>query len=74
MYTGWLTHWGEKWNGLDTNAFKSHLDGLLSNNRSFNLYLIHGGSNFGLSAGANDFHNAKYMPDVTSYDYDSPIN
>jgi beta-galactosidase len=32
---------------------------------------VHGGTNFGLTAGAND--SGRYLPMVTSYDYDSPI-
>jgi beta-galactosidase len=40
---------------------------------SFNLYVIHGGTNFGFSAGANSGGKG-YEPDLTSYDYDAPIN
>lgn len=43
-------------------------------NRSFSLFLAHGGTNFGLTAGANGFPNNDYMPHITSYDYDAPIN
>lgn len=39
------------------------------------MYMIHGGTNFGLTAGANPKRNkTDYTPHVTSYDYDSPIN
>jgi beta-galactosidase len=34
--------------------------------------MFHGGTNFGFNAGA-DFRKA-YMPDTTSYDYDSPLD
>lgn len=43
------------------------------------MYMVHGGTNFGLTAGANGF-NAKdnkpndYWGAITSYDYDAPIN
>lgn len=69
-----MTHWGEKWHGLEINAFKNDFKGLLDNNRSFNVYVVHGGTNFGLTAGANDFSDSKYSAHVTSYDYDAPIN
>jgi hypothetical protein len=36
--------------------------------------VAHGGTNFGLTAGANGFPNNDYMPHITSYDYDAPIN
>ena len=53
----------------------------MENKKSFNLYVFHGGTNFGFTAGANAdrvegaksgvSHN--FMPDVTSYDYDAPL-
>jgi beta-galactosidase len=73
-YPGWLTHWGEKWARPDTNDLKKEVEYLLKNKRSFNLYVIHGGTNFGFTAGANSFSPSQYQPDVTSYDYDAPIN
>jgi len=47
---------------------------LLQNKKSFNFYVVHGGSNFGFNAGANAFSPTQYQPDITSYDYDAPIN
>ena len=38
---------------------------------SFSLYMTHGGTSFGHWAGAN---SPGFQPDVTSYDYDAPIN
>lgn len=42
------------------------------------MYMAHGGTNFGLSVGANyaksyDSSNF-FMPLATTYDYDAPIN
>ena len=73
-YPGWLTHWGEKWARPDTNGLKKEVEFLLKNRKSFNLYVIHGGTNFGFMAGANAFSPTQYQPDITSYDYDAPIN
>lgn len=73
-YPGWLTHWGEKWARTDTNDLKKEMVYLLSHKKSFNLYVVHGGTNFGYSAGANAFSPTQYQPDITSYDYDAPIN
>jgi len=73
-YPGWLTHWGEKWQRPDTNDLKKEMEYLLKNKKSFNLYVIHGGTNFGFTAGANAFSPTQYQPDITSYDYDAPIN
>ena len=73
-YPGWLTHWGEKWARRDTVDLKKEIEFLLKDKKSFNLYMIHGGTNFGFTAGANAFSSTQYQPDITSYDYDSPIN
>ncbi|HWI90627.1 MAG TPA: beta-galactosidase family protein [Flavisolibacter sp.] len=73
-YPGWLTHWGEKWARPDTNSLKKEIEFLLKNKKSFNLYVIHGGTNFGFTAGANAFSPTQFQPDITSYDYDAPIN
>ena len=48
----------------------------MSNNHSYSMYMVHGGTNFGLTAGANSFKGGKYdyRGHITSYDYDAPIN
>lgn len=61
-------------NGRETLDFADHLERLLKANRSLSLYVAHGGTNFGLTAGANGFPNNDYMSHITSYDYDAPIN
>lgn len=73
-YPGWLTHWGEKYAKPDTASLKKEITYLLENKKSFNFYVIHGGTNFGFTAGANSFSPTQYQPDITSYDYDAPIN
>ena len=71
-YPGWLTHWGEKWARPSLDDLKKEVAFLLDGKKSFNFYVIHGGTNFGFSAGANSGGKG-YEPDVTSYDYDAPI-
>jgi beta-galactosidase len=72
-YPGWLTHWGEGWAKPDTGQLLKEVKYLMDNKRSFNFYVIHGGTNFGFTAGANSGGKG-YEPDVTSYDYDAPVN
>jgi beta-galactosidase len=72
-YPGWLTHWGEKWARPDTASLMNEVRYLLANRKSFNLYVIHGGTNFGFTAGANSGGKG-YEPHITSYDYDAPVN
>ena len=74
LYPGWLTHWGEQWQRPDTADLIKDVKWLMDNKKSFNFYVIHGGTNFGYWAGANAFSPTQYQPDVTSYDYDAPIN
>ena len=72
-YPGWLTHWGEKWQRPGIPALVKEVTWLLDNKKSFNFYVAHGGTNFGFTAGANSGGKG-YEPDVTSYDYDAPID
>jgi beta-galactosidase GanA len=72
LYPGWLTHWGEEWARVKTEEILPDLRWLLDNGKSFSFYMFHGGTNFGFMAGAN--FSDKYQPDVTSYDYDAPLD
>ena len=71
-YPGWLTHWGENWAGKSTENTCSEIEFILDYGKSFNMYVVHGGSNFAFWAGANDGDKG-YQPHITSYDYDAPI-
>ena len=73
-YPGWLTHWGEQWAAPSTPNLLKEVTFLLANKKSFNFYVAHGGTNFGFTAGANSGGKGGYEPDVTSYDYDAPID
>lgn len=72
-YPGWLTHWGEKWAKTDSSEILKEIRFLMDNKKSFGIYVVHGGTNFGYTAGANSGGKG-YEPDVTSYDYDAPVN
>lgn len=72
-YPGWLTHWGEPWARPSLDDLKKEVGFLLGARKSFNFYVAHGGTNFGFTAGANSGGKG-YQPDVTSYDYDAPID
>ena len=72
FWCGWFDHWGEKHHTTTFADSAADLDRLLAAGASVNIYMVHGGTNFGLTAGAND--SGRYLPLVTSYDYDSPIS
>ena len=75
IYPGWLTHWGEQWQVQPTNTSVSRFQFQVQGNHSFSMYVVHGGTNFGLTAGANQGEGkSDYTGHITSYDYDAPIN
>lgn len=48
---------------------------MMDRNASVNFYMFYGGTNFGYTAGANDDNGPReYMADLTSYDYDAPMD
>jgi beta-galactosidase len=72
-YPGWLTHWGEP--TFATKDYEETLRHIMSAGYSFNLYVVHGGTNFGLTAGSNaEDDGSQFQPVITSYDYGAPID
>ena len=69
FWGGWYDHWGEAHNGRSPEEFREAFEALVKSGASFNLYMFHGGTNFGFMNGANHTDD-KFQPDVTSYDYD----
>jgi len=69
-YSGWLTHWGE--GAANSSAGDFGVAAALAKGHSFSIYMAHGGTNFGWMSGANGGGRG-FMPDITSYDYGSPI-
>ncbi|BBH68430.1 beta-galactosidase [Actinoplanes sp. OR16] len=77
FWDGWFDHWGDEHVTRDPADAADVLDRLLREGASVNLYMAHGGTNFGTTAGANlggAHHDGAFQPTVTSYDYDAPIS
>lgn len=72
FWCGWFDHWGAHHHVTPADASAAELDTLLSAGASVNVYMLHGGTSFGLTSGAND--KGVYQPTVTSYDYDAPLD
>jgi beta-galactosidase len=72
-WVGWFDHWGDHHHTTDANQQAQEIDWTLSHGYSINLYMFHGGTSFGFMSGAN-WDDESYQPDVTSYDYDSPLS
>tara|TARA_Y100001972_G_C7663129_1_gene334708 strand:- start:1047 stop:2999 length:1953 start_codon:yes stop_codon:yes gene_type:complete len=74
FYPGWLDHWAEPFNRIPTNKIVKQTEKYLQNDVYFNFYMVHGGTNFGFTSGANYSNDHDIQPDLTSYDYDAPIS
>lgn len=74
VYPGWLTHWDDpEFMGLDYDI-SGTLQGVMNAGYSFNIYVAHGGTNYGYWAGANANNNGSgWVGVITSYDYSAPI-
>lgn len=69
-YPGWFDTWGRAHHTGDVGILLSDLDYMLKNRHSFSIYMAHGGTSWGLWAGAD----RPFSPDTSSYDYDAPIS
>ncbi|MFF7082111.1 glycoside hydrolase family 35 protein [Streptomyces lavendulae] len=72
FWNGWFDHWGEKHHVRSPSNAADDVDGILAQGGSLSLYMAHGGTNFGLWAGANHDGTA-LQPTITSYDSDAPV-
>ncbi len=71
FWSGWFDKWGARHETRPADDMVAGIDTMLNRGVSFSLYMTHGGTSFGHWAGAN---SPGFQPDVTSYDYDAPIN
>ena len=74
FYPGWLDHWNEPFVKRTAERMVKQTKKYLDAGISFNYYMVHGGTNFGFTAGANYNNEHNIQPDITSYDYDAPIS
>jgi beta-galactosidase len=75
FYPGWFDLWGFKHSTVPAKEVASSLAQLLNNKSiSVNMYVFHGGSNFGFSAGGKPDPFGGYRPVPTSYDFDAPLS
>jgi beta-galactosidase len=72
FWCGWFDHYGERHHTRKPDAVVKEMKVLIDRGANFNLYMFHGGTNFGFMGGAN--YGKKYQPTVTSYDYAAPLN
>jgi beta-galactosidase len=73
FWNGWFDQWGVAHHTRPAEEAAAVLDEMLSAGASVNFYMFHGGTNFGLTSGANEAPNP-YQATLTSYDYDAALN
>lgn len=71
-WCGWFDHWFEEHHTRESDEVIDNLEYFIKHNVSFNMYMFHGGTNFGFLNGSN--HGGKLEPTTTSYDYCAPLN
>lgn len=69
FWCGWFDHWRDIHHTRNSLEIVNEIKGFIDNDASFNVYMFHGGTNFGFTAGANQNPGHGYEPTVTSYDY-----
>ncbi|MFF7749975.1 beta-galactosidase family protein [Streptomyces sp. NPDC007971] len=78
FWCGWFDHWGGSHTVRDPQEAAETLREILECGASVNVYMAHGGTSFAGWAGANrgggELHEGPLEPDVTSYDYDAPVD
>ncbi|MFF9348566.1 beta-galactosidase family protein [Streptomyces sp. NPDC014734] len=77
FWCGWFEHWGAEPVARGPEQATGALREILECGASVNVYMAHGGTNFGGWAGANRsgaLQDEDFLPTVTSYDYDAPID
>ena len=70
FYPGWFDTWGAPHHLGNPPRYLADLESMLTNGESFSIYMVHGGTTFGLWSGAD----RPFKPDTSSYDYDAPIS
>ncbi|WP_225804561.1 beta-galactosidase [Streptomyces sp. NK15101] len=72
FWNGWFDHWGERHHVRSPQSAADDVESILEDGGSVSLYMAHGGTNFGLWAGANH-DGTRLQPTITSYDSDAPV-
>ncbi|TKS81297.1 Beta-galactosidase-1-like protein 2 [Collichthys lucidus] len=73
-WSGWFDLWGELHHVYAAEDILPVVTEILKLGMSINLYMFHGGTNFGFMSGAFAVGLIAPKPMVTSYDYDAPLS
>jgi beta-galactosidase len=73
-YPAWFDWWGAPHHTVPAEKYAPALDTVLGAGISINMYMFHGGTTRGFMNGANYKLTSPYEPQISSYDYDAPLN
>jgi beta-galactosidase len=73
-YPAWFDWWGTTHHTVPASNYTSRLDSVLASGISINMYMFHGGTTRGFMNGANYKDTSPYEPQISSYDYDAPLD
>ncbi|XP_024132400.1 beta-galactosidase-1-like protein 2 isoform X2 [Oryzias melastigma] len=73
-WSGWFDLWGGLHHVFSAEDMLTVVTEILKLDMSINLYMFHGGTNFGFMSGAFAVGRPSPAPMVTSYDYDAPLS
>lgn len=73
-YPAWFDWWGVPHHTVPAENYAGKLDTLLAAGLSVNMYMFHGGTTRGFMNGANCYDTGYYEPQISSYDYDAPLD
>nr|XP_020756563.1 beta-galactosidase-1-like protein 3 isoform X2 [Odocoileus virginianus texanus]XP_020756564.1 beta-galactosidase-1-like protein 3 isoform X2 [Odocoileus virginianus texanus]XP_020756565.1 beta-galactosidase-1-like protein 3 isoform X2 [Odocoileus virginianus texanus] len=71
FWVGWFDTWGSDHKVMGVNEVEKSVSEFIRFGISFNVYMFHGGTNFGFMNGATSFE--KHRGVTTSYDYDAVL-
>jgi len=73
-YPAWFDWWGAPHHVVPPEKYAAQLDSMLAAGISVNMYMFHGGTTRGFMNGANYNNKNPYEPQISSYDYDAPLD
>jgi beta-galactosidase len=73
-WAGWFDKWGEAHHETDGKKEAEEFRWMIERGYSVSLYMFHGGTTFGWMNGADTHQGHDYHPDISSYDYDAPLD
>lgn len=72
FWDGWFDQWGKAHHTREADSVMEEFEAIVRRGAGINMYMFHGGTNFGFMNGSNC--NPVFEPTITSYDYGAPLN